>query len=134
MTNVIYIYIYIYIYDISNLRVNDLTLILLTWRKWFKGLKVEVICFVLSCFPPSLSPFPRPNTCIGSESRLSLREGSTAQASCYIIHVTVPDAMTSLCYESCEFHWNKRRLRHIHVNTQTIVTLSQGEVYIVTIR
>jgi len=30
----IYIYVYIYIYDISNLRVNDLTLILLTWRKW----------------------------------------------------------------------------------------------------
>jgi hypothetical protein len=23
-----------YIYDISNLRINDLTLILLTWRKW----------------------------------------------------------------------------------------------------
>jgi len=23
-----------YIYDISNLRVNDLTLILLTWSKW----------------------------------------------------------------------------------------------------
>ena len=30
----IYIYIYIYIYDISSLRVNDLTFILLTWRKW----------------------------------------------------------------------------------------------------
>ena len=30
----IYTYIYIYIYDISSLRVNDLTLILLTWRKW----------------------------------------------------------------------------------------------------
>jgi len=30
----IYIYIYVYIYDISSLRVNDLTLILLTWRKW----------------------------------------------------------------------------------------------------
>ena len=29
-TNVIYIY----IYDISSLRVNDLTLIILTWRKW----------------------------------------------------------------------------------------------------
>ena len=29
----VYIYIYIYIYDISSLRVNDLTLILLTWRK-----------------------------------------------------------------------------------------------------
>ena len=29
-----YIYIYIYIYDISSLRVNDLALILLTWRKW----------------------------------------------------------------------------------------------------
>jgi hypothetical protein len=29
-----YIYIYIYIYDISTLRVNDLSLILLTWRKW----------------------------------------------------------------------------------------------------
>jgi hypothetical protein len=29
-----YIYIYIYIYDFSSLRVNDLTLILLTWRKW----------------------------------------------------------------------------------------------------
>ena len=29
------IYIYMtYIYDISSLRVNDLTLILLTWRKW----------------------------------------------------------------------------------------------------
>ena len=28
-----YIYIYMYIYDISSLRVNDLTLILLTWRK-----------------------------------------------------------------------------------------------------
>ena len=27
-------YIYIYIYDISSLRVNDLTLILLMWRKW----------------------------------------------------------------------------------------------------
>ena len=27
-------YIYIYIYDISSLNVNDLTLILLTWRKW----------------------------------------------------------------------------------------------------
>jgi len=24
-----------YIYDISSLRVNDLTLILLTWRKWW---------------------------------------------------------------------------------------------------
>ena len=30
----IYIYIYIYIYDISSLRVNDLTFIPLTWRKW----------------------------------------------------------------------------------------------------
>ena len=30
----IYIYIYIYIYDISCLRVNDLTFILLTWKKW----------------------------------------------------------------------------------------------------
>ena len=28
-------YIYIYIYDISCLRVNDLTLILLTWRRWW---------------------------------------------------------------------------------------------------
>jgi len=27
-----FIYIYIYIYDISSLRVNDLTLILLTWK------------------------------------------------------------------------------------------------------
>ena len=26
--------IYIYIYDISSLGFNDLTLILLTWRKW----------------------------------------------------------------------------------------------------
>ena len=25
---------YIYIYDISRLKVNNLTLILLTWRKW----------------------------------------------------------------------------------------------------
>ena len=30
----IYMYV-IYIYDISSLRVNDLTLILLTWRKWW---------------------------------------------------------------------------------------------------
>ena len=30
----IYIYIYICIYDIRSLRVNDLTLTLLTWRKW----------------------------------------------------------------------------------------------------
>ena len=29
----IYIYIYIYIYDISSLKVNNLTLILLTWKK-----------------------------------------------------------------------------------------------------
>ena len=29
------IYIYIYIYDISRLKVNNLTLILLTWRKWW---------------------------------------------------------------------------------------------------
>jgi len=27
-------YIYIYIYDISSLKVNNLTLVLLTWRKW----------------------------------------------------------------------------------------------------
>jgi len=27
-------YIYIYIYDIRSPRVNNLTLILLTWRKW----------------------------------------------------------------------------------------------------
>ena len=27
-------HIYIYIYDISILKVNDLTIILLTWRKW----------------------------------------------------------------------------------------------------
>jgi len=49
-------------YDISSLRVNDLTLILLTWRKWrapnnaskyqmgfnsvFKGLKYSVLIFV----------------------------------------------------------------------------------------
>jgi len=32
---VLHIYIYIYIYiHISSLKVNDLTLILLTWRKW----------------------------------------------------------------------------------------------------
>ena len=31
----IYIYVYIYIYDISSLKVNNLTLILLTWRKWW---------------------------------------------------------------------------------------------------
>jgi len=30
-----YIYIYIYIYDISSLRFNDLTIILLTWKKWW---------------------------------------------------------------------------------------------------
>ena len=30
----IYIYIYIYIYDISSLKVNNVTLILLKWRKW----------------------------------------------------------------------------------------------------
>jgi hypothetical protein len=30
----IHTYIYIYIYEISSLRVNDLTLILLMWRKW----------------------------------------------------------------------------------------------------
>jgi len=29
-----YIYIYLYICDISSLKVNNLTLILLTWRKW----------------------------------------------------------------------------------------------------
>jgi hypothetical protein len=40
-TPYIYIYIHthththIYIYDIRSLRVNDLTLILLTWRKWW---------------------------------------------------------------------------------------------------
>jgi len=79
--------------------------VLLSW-------KVEVICFVLSCFPPSLPLFriPRPRTCIGSESRLSLQEGSTAQA-----------AMTSLCYDSREFHWNKHRLRHTHVKTEVQV-------------
>jgi len=31
---VLHIYIYIYIYDISSLKVNNLSLILLTWRKW----------------------------------------------------------------------------------------------------
>jgi hypothetical protein len=51
-------YIYLYIYDVGSLRVDDLTLILLTWRKWtpnnaskwqmelnsaFKGLKSNCI-------------------------------------------------------------------------------------------
>ena len=55
------LHIYIYIYDISNLRVNDLTLILLTWRKWwannaskyqmgfnsgFKGLNILAIILI----------------------------------------------------------------------------------------
>ena len=31
----LHIYIYIYIYNISSLKVNDLTLILQTWRKWW---------------------------------------------------------------------------------------------------
>ena len=31
----IYIYIYVYVYDINSLSVNDLTLIQLTWRKWW---------------------------------------------------------------------------------------------------
>jgi len=31
----IYIYIYIYIWDISSLKLDNLTLILLTWRKWW---------------------------------------------------------------------------------------------------
>jgi len=35
MTLVIYIYICVYIYDISSLKINDLTLIMLTWRKWW---------------------------------------------------------------------------------------------------
>ena len=30
----IYIHTHIHIYDISCLRVNDLTLVLLTWKKW----------------------------------------------------------------------------------------------------
>jgi len=34
---VLHIYIYIYIYDIRSLGVNDLTLILLTWRKWWSN-------------------------------------------------------------------------------------------------
>ena len=57
----LHIRIRIRIYDISSLRVNDLTFILLTWRKWlapnnasrqqmgfnsgFKGLKLELIFF-----------------------------------------------------------------------------------------
>jgi len=53
--------------------------------------------------------------CISSETRLSLREGCTAQA-----------AMTSLCYDSCEFHWNERRLRHIHVKKKVKCTLVQA--------
>ena len=63
----IYIHIYIYIYDISSLRVNDLTLILLTWRKWtpnnaskwqmgfnsaFKGLSVVTLweCYFIDVY------------------------------------------------------------------------------------
>jgi len=30
-----------YIYDISSLRVNDLTFILLTWRKWLAPINVS---------------------------------------------------------------------------------------------
>ena len=52
------------------------------------SLKVEVIC--CSVLLPSLpSPFPRPHTCIGSESRLSLREGSTAQAAMTSLRVSL---------------------------------------------
>ena len=79
-----------------------------------------MFCSVL--LPSLPSPFPRPHTCIGSETRLLLREGSTAQA-----------AMTSLCYDSCEFHWNERRPRHIHVkkvySTHCFSTLKQCTTY-----
>jgi len=37
-------------------------------------------------------------------SRLKFREGFTAPASCYIVHVSVPDAMTSRCYDFYFFH------------------------------
>ena len=54
---------------------------------------------VLSCFPPSLPLFliPRPHVYQKRVPRLSLR---AAQASCYIIHVWILDAMTSrmCCY------------------------------------
>jgi len=30
-----------YIYDISSLKVNDLTLILLTWRKWWSRINAS---------------------------------------------------------------------------------------------
>jgi len=66
----------------------------------------DIFCSVLLPSPLPLFRIWRPHTCIGSESRLSLREGSTA------------DAMTSLCYDSCEFHWSERRQRHIHVTTE----------------
>ena len=55
-------------------------------------------------------------------SRLKFREGSTAQASCYIIHVSVPDAMTSQCYD---FSFPTLRLRHIHVkktNSRSLIS------------
>jgi len=45
-------------------------------------------------------------------SRLKYPEGSTVQASCYIIHVSVPDAMTSRGYG---FSFSTLRLRYIHV-------------------
>ena len=51
---------------------------------------------------------------------LKFREGSTAQASCYMIHVWVPDAMTSRCYS---FSFSTLHLRHIHVKKTNTLSL-----------
>jgi len=72
----------LHIYDISSLRVNDLTLILLTWRKWtpnnaskwqmgfnsaFKGLRYSLISFLSFLVWPLV-----PNHCRCQGSWLSL--------------------------------------------------------------
>ena len=59
-------------------------------------------------------------------SRLKFREGSTAQASCYIIHVSVPNAMTARCYDFSFFHTQPKTYTCQHV--YSVISLDKSNV------
>jgi len=108
----------------ANLRFNRYRLLysLLISLKFIASTDIY-FSILLPSLPPFLFSAPRAHTRVSVASPRPHTHVSVASAEYegYIIHVSIPDAMTSRFFSVAvaRSHWDKRRLRHIHVNIKT---------------
>jgi hypothetical protein len=117
----IYIYMYVCMYDVSSLRVNDLTLILLTWRKWTPNnasnwqmefnSALKMLMSDRLFFWPFFPSHETSSSCLfcGSCKRQSSRNDITGT-------VTNNSAHHCLCSQSKYVFWTSRFGIYVHSN------------------